>query len=223
MQRYLNDVSHWSVMNKMLLNEEKSKFIIFTRSKSQFTTRLILNESPLEKLSVIKVLGIWLQEDLGWAENTKQICKNVYSRVGILGKLKYVGVKIDDLLTIYKLFIRCIPEYCSTVFHKSLTQEQCNKIERLQAHCLKIILAENYVSYNAALEMCDLEKLSVRRENRMLSFSLKCIDNPFTNIFPKNEGKREFFHVNFARTEQYKNSTVPQCQRLLNKYFMDKT
>ena len=140
--------------------------------------------------------------------------------MAILGKLKYVGVKIDDLLTVYMLFIRCVPEYCSTVFHSSLTQEQSYKIERLQANCLKIILGENYISYEAALEMCNLQKLSTRRENRQLSFALKCLDHQFTKeIFPMNEGKKEKFVVNFARTEQYKNSAVPQCQRLLNNHF----
>ena len=166
---------------------------------------------------------MWLQEDLGWHENTAQICKNGYSRVSLLSKLKYVGVSIKDLPTIYKLFIRCIPEYCSSVFHSSLTEEQSYKIERLQANCLKIILSENYVEYEAALEMCNLQRLSTRREQRQLKFALKCLQYPFTqNLFPENESKREKFVVNFARTEQYKNSTVSQCQRDLNKYYTKK-
>ena len=90
-------------------------------------------------------------------------------------------------------------------------------------NCLKIILSENYVEYEAALEMCNLEKLSTRREKRQLNFALKCLEYPFTqNLFPENESKREKFVVNFARTEQYKNSTVPQCQRNLNKHFAEK-
>ena len=35
-----------------------------------------------------------------------------------------------------------------------------NKIENIQATSLKVILSENYVGCNAALEMCDLENLS---------------------------------------------------------------
>ena len=135
----------------------------------------------------MKLLGVWLQEDLGWQENTKRITINAHTRIGVLGKLKYVGLNTDTLLTIYKLFITCIPEYCSTVFHTSLTNNQAYRIERIQANCLKVILGENYVSYEAALEMCGLEKLSTRREKRLLSFSLKCIKNPFTeNMFPLN-------------------------------------
>ena len=87
----------------------------------------------------------------------------------------------------------------------------------------EVILEEYYVSYSAALEMCGLEKLSTRREKRQLSFSLKCIKNEFTKaMFPENENKRETFHVNFARTEKYKRSAIPQCQRVLNAYFSNK-
>ena len=67
-----------------MLNEDKSNYIIFKRSKDEFSTRLSLNGFPLERVKVTKMLGIWLQEDLGWEENTKQICKKAYSRISIL-------------------------------------------------------------------------------------------------------------------------------------------
>ena len=144
----------------MAINEDKSNFILFSRSKEEFTSRITINENNISKVSIIKILGVWLQEDLKWQENTKQICKKAFSGVSLLSKLKYVGINTDDLLTIYKLFIRCIPEFCSTAFHSSLTEELSNKIENIQSTSLKIILCDNYVNYSAALEMCNLEKLS---------------------------------------------------------------
>ena len=111
----------------------------------------------------------------------------MHSRIPVLTKLKYVGIQIEDLLTVYKLFIRCIPEYCSVVFNKSITNEQCVRIENIQKTCLKIILDDMYVDYNSALEMCSLEKLSERRNKRMLKFSLKCTNNSFNkDVFPLN-------------------------------------
>ena len=71
------------------------------------------------------------------------------------------------------------------------------------------------MSYDAALEMCGLERLSERREKKMLSFSKKCINNEFTeSMFPYNDpGKREPFYVNFARTEQYKKKCYPSMSK----------
>ena len=79
----------------------------------------------------------------------------------------------------------------------------------------------NYVSYNAALEMCGLKRLSDRREEKMLSFSLKCLKTDFCkDLFPENDpARKEKFHINFARTEQYFKSAIPQCQRTLNNFY----
>ena len=77
MQSHLNDITEWTSDNLMQINESKSNFIIFSRTKEDFTTRLYINDVKLEKLSVIKLLGVWLDEDLSWEKNTKEICKKV--------------------------------------------------------------------------------------------------------------------------------------------------
>ena len=160
-----------------------------------------------------------------WDENTKQISIKAYSRVSILCKLKYVGIQIEDLLTIYILFIRSVMEYCSVVFHSSLTEAQTNKLEAIQKTCLRVILAESYVSYESALEMTGLQRLETRRESRQLSFALRCLNNDFNkDLFPRNvsQMKREPFRVNFAKTEAYRKSSLVQCQHALNNYFNNK-
>ena len=40
-----------------------------------------------------------------------------------------------------------------------MTEEQSDKIERIQKTCLKVILNEMYVDYQSALEMIGLESL----------------------------------------------------------------
>jgi hypothetical protein len=52
----------------------------------------------------------------------------------------------------------------------------------------KIILAEIYVDYLAALEMNGLETLYQWREKQMLDLSLKCIKHPVNKtMFPLTE------------------------------------
>ena len=113
----------------------------------------------MDKVSVSKILGVWIEDSLGWGKNTTEICVKAYSRVSMLTKLKYIGVKVEDLLDIYALFIRSVVEYCFVAFHSSPTIEQTNDLERIQKVCLKIILGDNFVDYSAALEMTGLETL----------------------------------------------------------------
>ena len=107
----------------------------------------------------------------------------------------------------------------------SLSSQQAAALKRCQAVCLKVILSDSYVSYEAAMEMTGLTKLADRRQERCVDFSKKCIQHPANRrLFPLNDSKentnqirnREKYIVNFTYTNTYKNSTIPYCQRLLN-------
>jgi hypothetical protein len=154
----------------MLLNPAKSSYMVFSRCKEQFITRLTVNNNKIDQKNVAKILGCWIDEDPGkWQTNTKELCKSAYSRMSMLSKLRYVGVSTEDLLEIYTLFIRSRAEYLSVVWHSSLTAQQTNKIENIQKTNLKIILGDNFIDYPAALEMTALEELSIRRQKRCLA------------------------------------------------------
>ena len=156
----------------MKINASKTNYIIFTRAKVNFGTRLHVNGVNLDRVEQAKIVGVWLTSDMKWKKNTRELSIKAYSRLGMLTKLKYVGVEIDDLLDIFVLYIRSVLEYCSVVWHSSLTQELSSSLEKVQKICLKIIRGDNYVSYSAALEMCNLKTLARRRENRCLAFAL---------------------------------------------------
>ena len=135
--------------------------------------------------------------------------------------------KIEDLVDIYKLYIRSVTEYCSVAFHSSLTVEQSYKLERIQKTCLRIILGDMYIDYPAALEMTGLDTLSDRRVKRCLTFSMRAVRHDRNQkLFPLNKmagvfntRHSEIFSVNFAATSAYRNSAIPYCQRLLNQQF----
>ena len=184
-QTNLNTIANWTDENLMKMNELKSNYLVFTRSKEKFATRFTVNNKHLEHLNVTKILGVWISEDGSWSKNTQEILKKGYSRISFLTKLKYAGVNIDDLIQMFQLFIRSCTEYCSVAFHSNLTESQSKSLERLQSTCLKVILQDNYVSYSAALEMTGLETLWDRREKRCLDFSIKCI---------KHSQNSRFFH-----------------------------
>ena len=142
----------------------------------------------------------------------------------MLSKLKYAGIQTSHLLTIYKLFIRSVTEYCSPVFHTSLTQQQVKKIELIQSTSLKIRLGSEFYDYKSALTKTSLCSLYDRRCERMKSFALKSAKDKFNKtMFPLNINykNKDHFRVNFARTSKYMHSTIPQCQRYLNSYAKD--
>ena len=210
----------------MKINPSKCNYMVFSRAQEDFATRLSINNIMIDRVSVSKILGIWISEDLTWTKNCQEICKRAYSRLSMITKLKYAGVCQDDLIDIYVLFIRSVTEYCAVSFHSTLTQEQTNKIEKIQKTCLKVILGDPYTDYESALISCGLKKLSERRKIRCLNFAQKSLKHPRNSrLFPLNVENDHYvrnhepFKVNFAKTSAYKKSSIPYCQNLLNENY----
>ena len=71
----------------------------------------------------------------------------------------------------YHGYIRPVIEYADVIWYSSLTLKQSQTLESIQRRACKIMLAFEYVSYVNALEICDLNLLSVRRETHCLNFA----------------------------------------------------
>ena len=209
---------------KMALNSKKTKYMIINYTKDfQFNTRLFIENTLLDCISQIRLLGVELTSDLSWKTNTESIVKKSFARMSLIRKLVGFGVKENDLKDICIAYIRSKLEYCPPLWHSTITEEQNHDLERVQKCALRTILQERYISYENALEVLDMDKLDVRREQICTSFALKSIKHPqLKTWFPRNDVNlhnirdREPYHVTHACNERFKNSTIPYLQRLLN-------
>ena len=92
----------------------------------------------------------------------------------------------------------------------------------MQKVALKIILKDDYDSYENALETCSLKTLAERREDLCLTFAKNCTKNPrTTDMFPLKTQPydtrgAEKYVVTPANTGRLANSAIPFMQRLLN-------
>ena len=73
-QDWLNQINDWTQRQKMKINEKKTKCMIFNYThKYQFTTRLSVNNHPIEVIKSTRLLGTVVQDNLCWDLNTKEI------------------------------------------------------------------------------------------------------------------------------------------------------
>ena len=179
----------------------------------------------MEVLNKTKLLGTIITSDLRWNENTDKIVKDANKRM----KLLHVASKFinnnQDLVYLYKTFVRSVLEVSAVVWHSSLSKINSSDLERVQKSALKVILKENYKDYKSALSQLNLQTLSKRREILCLKFAKKCLKlEKFKNLFPLNKKLhnmskrkgRKFFQVK-TNTERYMKSSIPYMQKLLNK------
>ena len=220
-QHYLDKIEEWTDSNESKLNVGKSQIMIFNFTDNfQFSTRLYLENTLLEVISQTRLLGTVISSDLKWHKNTEVIVKRGYQRMIILHKLYSFKVQIRDLVNIYILYIRSVLEQSCVVWHFDITEEEKMDLERVQKIACKIILKDNYESYQQALKVLNLETLSVRRQALCLKFAKKCVvHDKAKELFPLNTEKRnkDKFKVQFASTGRLMKSSIPQLQRMLNE------
>ena len=132
-QDYLDEISEWTKNQKMLINQKKSKCMIFNYThKYQFSTRLAIEGEVLETVAETKLLGTILTNDLRWSKNTQNIVKKANKRMELLRKISSFGATLSELTNIYVLYIRSLLEQSCTVWNSGLTQEDSENLERVQ-------------------------------------------------------------------------------------------
>ena len=117
----------------------------------------MLKNENIDVIESTRLLGTIISNDLGWNLNTASIVKKANARMELLRRVASFGASIEDLKTIYILFIRSILEQSCTVWHSSLTEKNTNDLERIQKSATKIILKEKYRDYNSALAQLGIE------------------------------------------------------------------
>ena len=167
-----------------------------------------------------KLLGTVITSDQNWSRNTEYLVKKANARMRLLHKMVEFSAPVEDMITIYTSYIRSILEQSCTVWHSSLTLENTEDLERIQKSAVRVILGDQYTTYEEGLELLLLAKLSDRREKLSLSFAKKCLKNDLvSDLFPLNNPRcKEKYQVTFASTDRLKNSAVPYLQRLLNDH-----
>ena len=224
-QQYIDNIEQWTEKQEMKLNTGKSKYMIINYTKNyKVNTRLYMQGELMEQVSQTRLLGVILQDNLSFKANTENITRNAYKRMSILHKLGQFSIPVEDMLNIYILYIRSVLEQSAVVWQSTITKGEQLDLERVQKCALRIILKDNYGSYQEALELCDLETLKSRRNKLSLNFALKCTKNEKTkDMFPltnkqTNNRIQEKYSVTKYKTGRLANSSIPFMQRQLNKH-----
>ncbi len=112
-----------------------------------------------------------------------------------------------------------------SVWHPELTKHQHMALERIQKKACKIMLGNNYSSYEDALIRCNLHGLRNRRNKICLQFANKLVESPkFCHWLPRFRGETgrtlrnaHLLSIPRVRTERHTNSPIPCMVQLWNQ------
>ena len=222
-QNLFRQITRIAEMLGMRVNTDKTMVLCISDSRTYKAKAFIEDAEGVEIDSVekLKVLGLHFSSRPDMADQVEAICRKFRSRVWTLRHLHHRGFSQADLLKVYKSTILPCHDYCSNVFHSSLTLSQTITLERLQAKALKAIYGYD-PSYKELMEKAGLTTLRARRESRELSFARKCAASVrFAGWFPTRMVVRDTregltYEEKFARTHRCYNSPIFSMRRRLN-------
>uniref|UniRef100_A0A672F466 Reverse transcriptase domain-containing protein n=1 Tax=Salarias fasciatus TaxID=181472 RepID=A0A672F466_SALFA len=109
---YLN---HWFRLNKLSINMEKPKYILFGNKKTKTEERMIIDNNEIERLTETKFLGVILDEQLNWKPQIKNIKIKLAKSVGLLNKTKlFLNYKARYIL--YSSLVMPHLSYCVEIW-----------------------------------------------------------------------------------------------------------
>ena len=225
LQKNLLNIEKFAEKNLMVINEKKTNVMLFNVSKSYSypPEYSFANGNILQVVEKTKLLGVHLNSNLSWNDNTAQIIKKAMKKMWLLRRMKNVQLDVHIIFDYYLKEIRPIVEYASPVWNSGLTLKQSYDIERTQKVALKIILGRCYNSYSDACSFFQIDTLADRREKLSVKFAVKTY---------RGERRRQFFNIseterqtrkkklvieNFTRTKRCFNAPHNALARILNE------
>ena len=225
MQQELNELERWTNNNHMQLNPTKCLVmnVSFMKFKPHMQPLSLCNE-PLHETDCVKILGVHITSDLKWDVQVNDMLKRANGRLYMLKVLQKFGLSVEDLITVYVGYIRPLAEYAAPVWHPGLNDKQSISLERIQKRAFKIILGQNYLSYDNALKKCNISTLYSCRDICHTFASSLFNSNQFHQWLPStrgdqhNRGLRNSNKLTIPKwlTKRYLNSPIPFYVKLLN-------
>ena len=219
----LREFQNFSNDNKMKINQEKTTTMLFNTSRKwDFPVEVAFKDgSHLECVKEIKLVGVYITDNLKWQRNTEYICGKARRKLWLLRRMKNLNLTTVQLLDVYSKEVRSILEMAVPVWHGGLTQKQSKDIERVQKVAFKIILNHGYQNYPHALKTLEAETLYQRRVNICKNFASKNIKSEFSLFekpqqYPSTRSKPKTVKEFKCNTARYSKSSLPFLSKLLN-------
>ena len=164
----LNKIDTWLKLNKLTMNIDKSKTMLFHKRHQINTINIKIDHKTIERVSQFSFLGIMIDENLTWKNHVNMITNKLSKIIGILHILKYIYPK-HILLAIYNsLFIPHV-NFGSLVWGKTI-----ERISELQKKSNTHNNTQSlYCTYGTFLKELNLQNVSDMFPLKIIKFLLK--------------------------------------------------
>ena len=207
----LQKVYNWLCINKLSLNIEKTKYMIFhykQRNLSSQSLNISIQGITIEKVADFCFLGLTLNENLNWQSHIHKISNKISRTLGVMNRMKHF-LPVDILRTLYNSLILPHLNYSIIVWGF-----ECQRIMKLQKKCVRVICGSKYNSHSEplfkALNLlkvedifrCQVLKFYYKFMNKSLPLYFETMFTPNSTVHQYETRQRRSIHLPVARTSQ---------------------
>jgi hypothetical protein len=147
----LEKTAKWFILNKLSLNIEKTKFIIFhtQRKKIPDINPLVINRIPIEKVTEIKFLGVYIDEFLNWKYPLRIKNNQISRNLAIMNRLKNF-IPLSTRKTLYHSLIIPHLSYGILAWGNSRSKES-KHMKILQKRAVRFVVKASYNSHTSPI------------------------------------------------------------------------
>ena len=225
----LENVNIWLKHNKLSLNAQKTKLMVFHRKQKKFNEiHLSIDTMPIEQVPTFNFLGITLDETLSWKNHTKMVANKISRVIGILFRLKNIFPK-EILLTLYNTLIYSYINYGLLVWGI-----ESSRIEALQKKAIRLVTNSAYIAHTTPLFIEEgLLKVQDIFKLKLLKFYYKLSNNLLPPYFegyldvinrePPRALRQHFIHQPMIKRSYAECTPLFQLIKLINAMRRDPT
>ena len=135
----LSRISSWSRMNRLKINPNKTKAIVFRTKNKVLTTHqpLVLESVPIDVVDTHKKLGLHFSSNLGWDTHVNFVCKKLSSVTGVMSRCRNILPLKVKLQIYYALFNSHLMYF--TFVWATTSKANINKVITLQKKIVRQI------------------------------------------------------------------------------------
>ena len=224
----LNEIADWLAVNKLSLNVQKTKFMIFHYRQRILTENdiphLMINNTLIEQVTEFNFLGLTVNEFMNWHSHTQKIANKISRTLGVMNRLKrYLPISAMKLM--YDSLILSHLQFGITNWGF-----EWDRISKLQKRALRIMTNSRYNAHTEPLfKQLHLLKVKDIFDVQCLKFWYKFVNNELPNyirnMFTYNHELHDFetrnrdrLHLYQTRTSGARNVLRHHIPELLNRF-----
>ena len=210
-EKDLSAIYTWLNMNKLVLNTNKTKFMILNNPSPELQFNIQINNTIIEQITSIKYLGIVLDNKLSFNEHIDHICKKVSKKLGVLRRTRK-NISKNSAIKVFNVTVKPHFEYCASLLYLcNITQK--TRLQKLQNKAMRTILkCDRYSSITSMLESLNWLNINQRLYMMAMVFVFKIKHNlcpeylqssvPTRRVIPYNLRNVEEFNIIRTRTSR---------------------